>query len=299
MYIHRENNVSYAELEKVEVSQSVSFKVGKYESAFFERPWHYHPEFELLLITKGYGMRMVGDHFEKFEEGDLVLLGANLPHAWISDQAFMNDDNDETCESIFIQFKKSVFGTNFIEIPELKSIRTILHKSERGVKVTGKDKEYIVSVMKNIAYQKPIEQLLLLIKMLDVIYNTEYEVLASGHYHQRQIFKNDKMTKVHNYIMRNFKEELSIEECAEQVGMTVTSFCRFFKKHTNVTFSVYVNYLRINLAQKYILNTDMAIKEIAFECGFISIAYFNQVFKKLTGVSPLAFKKKQVRSTQV
>lgn len=291
MEVKRENTILSAELENINIGQRSSFNVGKYSDAYFKRPWHYHPEYELLLITKGYGTRMVGDHFESFEEGDLILLGGNLPHAWISDPNFMKEGTTEICESIYIQFRKSVFGTHFIDMPEMYSIRTVLQKAERGLKILGKQKEIVSNQLLKLEELSPLEQMLSLIRMLDQIQKAEYIILASSNYAQRGIFKSDKMTKAHNYIMQNFKHEIDVNDCAGYIGMTTSSFCRFFKKHTNVTFSIYLNYLRINLAQKLLRNTKMPIKEIAFECGYISIVYFNQKFKKLTGVSPGEFRK--------
>lgn len=64
MKVERKNIALSAELENVEISERSSFHVGKYRDSYFRRSWHYHPEFEILLISKGYGTRMVGDHFE-------------------------------------------------------------------------------------------------------------------------------------------------------------------------------------------------------------------------------------------
>lgn len=290
MEAKREKIAISAELENIEFSQRSSFFIGKYSDSFFRRSWHYHPEFEILLITKGYGTRMVGDHFEEFHQNDLVLLGGNLPHAWISDPEFLNEGNNRSCESIFIQFRKSVFGTHFIDMPEMESIRTVLKKSERGLKVEGKYRDEIISEMLQIKKQSPLEQMLTLIRILDKIQKSDYKILATNNYKQQGIFKSTKMTKAHNFIMQNFKHEIDVNTCAEHIGMTTTSFCRFFKKNSNVTFSVYLNYLRINLAQKLLRNTQMPIKEIAFECGYVSIVYFNQIFKKMTGMSPKQFR---------
>lgn len=290
MEVKRENIAISAELENIEFSQRKSFYVGTYRDSYFRRSWHYHPELELLLITKGYGQRMVGDHFEDFEAGDLVLLGGNLPHSWISDQHFINNNKNETCESIFIQFRKSVFGTHFIDMPEMESIRTVLKKAQRGLKIMGEKRDEIAWEMNMIKSRTPLEQMLSLIRLLDLIQKSDYEILASNNYAQQGIFKSKKMTSVHNYLMQNFKHEIDVNSCAGHLGMTTTSFCRFFKKQTNVTFSVYLNYLRINFAQKLLRNTQMPIKEVAFECGYASVVYFNQIFKKMTGMSPKEYR---------
>ncbi|WP_066631447.1 AraC family transcriptional regulator [Labilibacter marinus] len=287
------NNIVSAEPEKIEVSQNTSIKIGKYQSHYFTRPWHYHPEFELLLITKGYGTRMVGDHFEPFEEGDIVLLGGNLPHAWISAPHFF-EDNEDTCESIYIQFKKTIFGSQFIDIPELASVRNILAKAQRGLKINGHLKAEISALVHYTILQSPIDQLITLIKVLDMIQYSDYQLLASDNYLSSKVsFKSKKMSKVHNYIMQHFKEEIDINSCASLVKMTPSSFCRFFKKQTNVTFSVYLHYIRINFAQKLLINTELPIKEIGFECGYVSIIYFNQKFKTTTGLSPNEFRKRK------
>lgn len=290
MEVKREKVQLSAELENIKFSEKSSFYVGCYRDSFFRRPWHYHPEYELILITKGFGTRMCGDNFERFYEGDLVLLGGNLPHAWISDPVFFRDEYDEVCESIYIQFRRSVFGTHFIDMPEMNSIRTILSKAGRGIKISGPKKQEITQQILSIQTLSPIEQLLTLIRVLDMIYQSEYSILASNNFAQQGLFKSAKMTQVHGFIMQNFKKEVDVNQCAKFAGMTTTSFCRFFKKHTNVTFSVYLNYMRINLAQKLLRNTQMAIKEIAFECGYTSIVYFNQKFKKMTGMSPGEFR---------
>ena len=286
----REKSALSAERENISISECSSFYVGTYRDSFFRRSWHYHPEFELLLITKGYGTRMVGDHFEEFAEGDLVLLGGNLPHAWISDQHFEKSMKSDACESIYIQFRKSVFGTHFIDTPEMESIRIVLGKAERGIKIIGKQKDDISKEMLELNRKTPLEQLLVLIRLLDLIQKSDYQMLASINYAQRGIFKSEKMTRAHNYLMLNFKQEIDVNTCAKHLGMTTTSFCRFFKKQTNVTFSVYLNYLRINLAQKLLRNTKLPIKEIAFECGYISVVYFNQTFKKMAGMSPKEYR---------
>lgn len=233
---------------------------------------------------------MVGDHFESFTEGDLVLLGGNLPHAWISDPCFLNGSSHGTCESVFVQFRKSIFGTHFFDIPEMYNIRIILQHSERGVKIEGENYDTIKKDILLLDKQPPIEQMLSLIRILYMACDSNFKVLASLDYARQGIFRSEKMTRVHNYLMQNFKDEVNVNDCAKVAGMTTTSFCRFIKKHTNVTFSVYRNYLRINLAQKLLRKTSLPVKEIAYECGFLSVTYFNQKFKKLTGTTPLEYR---------
>lgn len=91
-----------------ESSQSFTFY---HESKPFTR-WHYHPEIELVLISKGEGKCMVGDFIGRFDENELVLLGSNLPHEWLCDKKFFEQADGFGGEAIVIQFKEDFLGIN-------------------------------------------------------------------------------------------------------------------------------------------------------------------------------------------
>jgi len=166
-------------LEKIEKAKHASFYTGVYRQPYFSGAWHYHPEYELLLIINGNGRRLVGDHGDDFKKNDLVLLGGYLPHAWMPDPKYLKEDSTEHCESIYIQFKKDIFGSHFIDIPELIGVRKILQNAERGIKITGKHKDEIIRLLKDTPNLSSLDQLLKLIKILDLIHLSDYEILAS------------------------------------------------------------------------------------------------------------------------
>lgn len=286
------NNKTAITLEKVTLPTHSSFHTGVYNRPYFSGEWHYHPEFELLLITNGSGKRLVGDHGENFKTKDLVLLGGYLPHAWIPDTKYLREDSTENCESIYIQFKKEFFGSHFIEIPEFKGIKRVLNDAKRGIKIKGKHKNIIASYLTEIPNLTAIDQLLKLIKILDLIHLSGYDILASEDYFKKNsYFKSTRILKVHEFLIENYKKEISVELCATLVNMTIPSFCRFFKNETGYTFTNYLNKIRIDFAKKLLANTNIQIKEISFECGYNSVPYFNKQFKKIEGISPFSFRK--------
>ena len=71
-----------------------SFTVFKEVGKSFPCPWHYHPEYEIVLVLKSNGRRMVGDNIGKFDAGDLVCMGPFLPHVWVNDPKFINGQVD-------------------------------------------------------------------------------------------------------------------------------------------------------------------------------------------------------------
>ncbi|MBR8534030.1 helix-turn-helix domain-containing protein [Carboxylicivirga sediminis] len=269
-------------IEKIELDKGHSFHVGTYSAKYFERSWHYHNEFELLLITKGYGTRVVGDNTSPFAVGDLVLLSGNVPHAWFSDTVFFEPDNNEKCESIYIQFDRSIFGTRFAGLPEMQAVNLLLNNAKYGLKYEpGDDCVDIINLICNFPSYQGVDRLLKLIKVLDLFQKGHYETIVSKEYFNSLLITNsDRIKKIHEYVMNNYMADISVQKAAELVEMNVSSFCRFFKKLTHRTFSQFVKETRIDYAQQLLINTNLSSNQIGFECGFSSVAYLTSALKK-------------------
>ena len=91
--------------------------------------WHYHPEIQLVWTWQGHGLRYVGGSVERFEPGDLVLIGANLPHMWAA--------ADDGATSTVIHFLPELWGAEFWQLPEVHKLRGLLAKAARGLRFTG------------------------------------------------------------------------------------------------------------------------------------------------------------------
>lgn len=281
------------EIEQIENSGSSSLFVACYQDQYFERNWHHHPEYELLLITHGYGQRFVGDHSEPFAEGDLVLMGPRLPHAWRSDPVFMKADSEHYCRSVYVQFKASLFDVGFKNLAEFQGIQKLLQRSRRGLKVTGRTKESIIEIMTGLPGSDPLDRLLGLIRILKLMNATQNRLLASERYVEEKInFKSKRMTRIHRHLVEHFRSDVPLDEAAGLVNMTRTSFCRFFKNQTGSNYTHYLNRIRIDFAQRLLQSNEMQIKEVAYDCGFRSTSYFNQTFKRYSGMSPRQFRSK-------
>jgi transcriptional regulator GlxA family with amidase domain len=96
---------------------------------------------------------------------------------------------------------------------------------------------------------------------------------------------NDRINSVFNYVKDHFQEPITLEEVSNLVSMTTPSFCRYFKKITNKTFTAFVNEYRLVHASKLLAEKPMSISEISFESGFNNFSHFNKSFKAYTGKS--------------
>ncbi len=278
------------QVENIQKPENESFYVGKFHANWFQRAWHYHPEFELLLITKGHGVRVVGNNRSAFEEDDLVLVGANIPHAWFSAPEFYKEESTLYCESIYVQFNRAMFGTRFANVPEMQSIQRLLNEAKYGLKFEG-NKSRIIKLLKNIMDSRGLDRMLKFIRLLWLFEKGDYSAILDENYFAKSvIYKSVRIRKVNQYVLNNYMNDVKLQEVAKLAEMNVSAFCRFFKKMTGKTFSQYVKEVRIDFAQQLLMNTNLPSNIIGFECGFSSVSYFNQCFKSISDMSPLKYR---------
>ncbi|MGQ8334954.1 AraC family transcriptional regulator [Sunxiuqinia sp. A32] len=278
-------------VERISKNESESFFVGKYSNKWFERVWHYHPEFELLMITSGDGTRIIGNDRSHFEKGDLVLLAGNIPHAWFSDSKYFDPESKKICSSVYVQFERSIFGNRFINLPEMNPVAELLLEAKLGLRLIDDPSNKIRPLLIDLPNIDGIDRLLSLIKILELFKCGSYQPIVHADYNDGAYFtKSERIKKVHEYVMNYYMEDVSLQDVAALVGMNVSSFCRYFKSVTNKTFSQYLKEIRIDFAQQLLINTNLSSSQIAYECGFSSVAYFNQSFKGLSKFSPLAYR---------
>ncbi|MBI9063904.1 MAG: AraC family transcriptional regulator [Marinilabiliaceae bacterium] len=268
-----------------------SFRVKHTVLPFMDSLWHYHPDFELIYTVQGSGKRFVGDSIENFYPGDLVFLGANLPHVWKNDEMYHQGNKNLNAEVIVIQFKKEVFGAGFFLMPELNEINQLLVLSQRGIKITGETKERIVSEMWKILNLKGIRRISGLLTILDLMTRKQDQsLLISPSY--KKVFNDgasEKLNKVFDYVATNFQSNIKLDEVADIASMSKTAFCRFFKSRTTKTFQEYLTDVRISYACELLMEADLNITQISEKCGFNSHSFFNRQFKALKGETPSAY----------
>ena len=256
-------------------------------------PWHYHPAIEIMYITRGIGTRFVGDCIEQYEEGDVWMIGPNLPHEWRNDDAYFDKESGLRATCICLFFKREIFDPNFIRLPEMNNIRDLIERSRRGLKFTGKSKleitRFIRSSVNDVGVRK-VTNLLTLLELMAT--STEYELLASvGFTNSVNSEDFERFNKVYKFLVKNFATSIRLEEVSTLVGLTPTAFCRYFKERTKKTFVEYLNEMRIGYSKKLLLENKMKISTISGEVGFPNLSNFISQFKKVTGMSPSQFQK--------
>ena len=115
--------------EKISPSFGSSILVKQHnEKMQNNRPfWHFHPEIELVYVNKGQGKRHIGNHLSYFNNSQLIMLGANLPHNGFTDRLTVN--GTET----IIQFKPDFLGDSFLKMPEMNDLTSLFERAKKGL----------------------------------------------------------------------------------------------------------------------------------------------------------------------
>lgn len=270
---------------------SIEFDGAEYD--YFYNPLHYHPEFELTLIVKSFGQRRIGDNIENFHEGDLVLVGNNLPHVWKNDEIFFDETTNMKAQAICVKFLPDFGGTGFLERPEMNSIRKLLEeKASFGIKLLGNLRTKVEKIMLQLPELDETERFIQLLQILHLISKSnEYNLLSSLTFRNENHKNAHRINLVLDYIMENYDDVLTLEKLAGLINMNKNAFCRFFKRGTRKNLFTVINEVRIGKACQHLTETEMNVLQVCFACGFNNISNFNKTFKRITGVSPLQYRK--------
>lgn len=284
-------------LRKIDTGHNYSFSVREDISPYLYNHWHFHPEAELTFIRRGKGMRLVGDSMEPFSDGDLILLGGNLPHLWRSDGEYFQGTPDMHIEAVAIHFMDDFWGSGFLTLPEMKDIRETMIKAKRGIRITGKAQEEVSERMEHILSMDKIRRITVLIEMLDIISRSgECSLLSTvGFAKSYDLVHTDNINAIYNYTLDHFQDEISIREVAAIANVSPNSFCRYFKSRTMKTYWEFLLEVRIGYACKLLIEDKISISQICYSCGFNNLSNFNRQFKHLTGMTPSMYQKEHTK----
>lgn len=256
----------------------------------FLRIWHFHEEYELVVILQSSGMRFVGDNIEKFDIGDVVLIGKNVPHMWLNDDKYFNKDSILKAEAISIHFKREFLGEGFFEVPEMKQISQLLNTASQGIKFLNID-DVIINKIKFLVNLDSTSRIIGVIEILDILSKQKNTATLSSSSFVNSFHKteNKRLNKMYEYIFQNFNTPISSSDIAQVIGMNKSAFSRFFRKTHRKPFTKYLNEMRIGYACKLLLAQNESVTSIAYSCGFNNISNFNRQFKIIRGKSPTEY----------
>ena len=250
--------------------------------------WHYHDEYELHLIVATRGKVFVGDYIGHFEPGHLVLTGPRLPHNWISADV---PPEGVAQRDMVIQFPDAPLRQAAALIPELAEALPVLERARNGIEFFGLS----VATRERFARLRSAHGLARFAEFAALLGElarcNDYRLLSTV---QLQSFEDDaslaRTSGVVAYLTEHYSEDFSMADVAARLGMTESSFSRYFRRATGNNFTDFVNRLRINRACQLLMETDRYITNVCYDVGFNNVANFNRRFLQLKGMTPKEFR---------
>lgn len=246
--------------------------------------WHFHPEYELTLITKGEGKRFVGDDVVNFSAPDLVLIGPNLPHCY-------SDLRESSGYSVqFVLDADRPLG----QLDEMRALESILKASSHGVHFTGPVVGRLALALKELAGLSMLDRLAGFIRVLSELSAVRPEDRSQLCRTEFSLNQHDPHTAAISgavsHVLSRLTEEISIDELLEVTRMSKATFSRHFKRHTGRSLTTFVNEVRVLNAKHLLAETTDSVTEVAYASGFRNLSHFNTQFRRSAGESPRAFR---------
>ena len=248
--------------------------------------WHYHPEMEIVYINGGSGRRHIGNHISYYNDGDLIFIGASLPHF-----GFTNHLTNNKSE-IVIQAREDFLGPDFFDAAEFVAVKQLLKRSKQGIVFSEQTKLRLGPKIERLLELGPFDRLIHFLSLLnELAHAKDYTLLNAEHI----IFETKpqdaaRLDIIYNFVSQSFTRAISLTEMADQVSMTPQAFSRYFKNKTGKTFIQFVTEYRVTHACKLLAEGSLSITDVCFESGFNNFSHFNKTFKTHTGKSPSQYR---------
>lgn len=250
--------------------------------------WHHHPELELTLTLNSRGQRFIGDHAGSYDEGDLVLVGANLPHTWHSTERI--EDNAPHV-ALVLWFGQDWLSDLADSAVELRPLHDLVTRSRTGLRFSTATSNAVRQQYEALFSQQPEARLFGLMQLLlRLAHDDDVEELSSA-YETVSSGSRDRIDRVLDYLHTHYTGDLRLEALAGIAALSRSGLHRLFYKHTQSTISDYLIRLRIAEACARLSGTGQPIQHIAVDVGYGSLANFNRHFRRLRGMTPREYRK--------
>lgn len=248
---------------------------------------HHHPHYELAAFEGASGVRVVGDHIEEFSGGDIQLIPSNLPH----DCRFTRPDEDQS--EVALHVVKFILSDwqELLELPDMNHVRRLLVGNRGGYQILPPNKKWFFAKLQEMQNASPGGALGLLLELFSYIAEecelrglsqVELSVETRG---------NERLSRVSDYLQKNFRQTMTLQDVATVAHLTPVAFSRFFSHTMGRPFSRYLNEVRISYACSRLLDSDDTVLSIALDAGYESLTNFNRRFKQLRGMTPREYRR--------
>ncbi|MES2708330.1 MAG: AraC family transcriptional regulator [Verrucomicrobiota bacterium] len=247
--------------------------------------WHYHRALELTLIERGAGTRFIADHIEMFQPGDLVLIGPSVPHYW---------HTRERCAGLSVQWDfpldHGIWSFGEAAAPLRSLIKSALH----GLHLRGRTAGNVAETMAALASMDEFPRLAAFFQLLSTLCTApagDIRPLAQRPFSlDGTAEQQEAVRRAVSYVLAHHREPIRLEALHQLTGMSRATFARQFRRHSGKSFSAFLNQVRLQSVCRALLETADPVSAIAFSHGFNQLSFFNRLFRREMGLSPVGYR---------
>ncbi|MBX3238647.1 MAG: helix-turn-helix domain-containing protein [Chitinophagaceae bacterium] len=255
--------------------------------------FHAHPELELTYVLEGYGNRIIGNNVSPFADGDMVFIGSNVPHIWMSDPVYYQDDSLLNTKVVVAYINPTIFEQMFELLAEFEPIKEMIRIASGGLHIFGETQRVVGRKLLRMIHASGVSRIEGFLNILHILAESREKELISDNKTSIAIRTNsDRLVPVLQYIKENLHNSISLNVLADLAYMAIPSFCRFFKSRMGLSPLQYISEERMERARKLLIELDKPVYEIAGLCGYNSDSHFCKLFKAHSGISPYQYRSK-------
>lgn len=254
---------------------------------------HTHNLWELAYIHCGAGRRTIGDTTESFRHGEIILVPPNIPHVWQFDNN--HTDSFGRIANICVFFRTETMISLADTLPEYDPIINRIISQREAVCYEGKVRDRISRLLREMRTLTPERRLPLMFDLLAEISHTDSCRKAGRNNLLSRT--EQRLENVRIYCSCNFAREISLAEVAAYAGMNKSAFCTFMRHHAGMSFSGFLNEIRLERAMEMLRHSDNSIAATAYDAGFTNVTYFNRLFRARFGCTPKSIKNANLSET--
>ena len=252
---------------------------------------HQHSEIQIMWIEEGEGTLIAGDYVGRFAPNDLYVIGSGQPHVFRNDKSYFQPNSKLKSKAISIYFNENYLGSSFWQLEEMKTVRKFVARTSRGLQMQGKPKDALVKIIHDLKNSIGVNKLLLFLSLLEKLTESKGKILAVSPSGDFKSEEGKRMNAILQFTFRESHRKIYLEEVAEVANLSVEAFCRYFKMHTQKTYTSFLNEVRVSYACRLLINKDLSVQDVCYQSGFNNVSNFNRIFKRVIGKQPSKYMK--------
>ena len=247
-----------------------------------------------IYVRSGAGLYILEGRLRVLNDGDLIIIPPRISYSFLAQD--LGGEYNENIDASVLQFGETWLNGLLTVFRTLGEVVLKLKEMKSAMSAKGKKWLRMSSLMADLKTCHPSVQPLKIIELIELFKTSTDFYPITDEVLYDEVNAEDKVVRIKRYIGCHLLNRITLDEISEYAGMNRTYFCLFFKRHFGTGLTDYINLERMKKASSLLGQGLTSVSDVARECGFPNVTYFNRVFRKNYGMSPTEYRNKVQKS---